>query len=1482
MKTLKRIISWTIWSLLALYLIIVVLLNIPAVQRYVGHEVCQAISSRLGTKAVVERVDIGLPNRFIIDGVDIYDQKGKLMLHASRLSAKFEIYPLTRGKIAISSAQLFGLNGLFYQQDKQSKPNFQFVLDSLASKDTTSHTPLDLRINSLVVRRGTIKYDRLDIPPTNGRFNLSHLNISDISTHLMLNELTDSTVNFVVKKLSFADESGLKLSQLKLKLHANHEGATLHDFVVKLPESEVNIDSLKATYMYSQGKLAVPSIRFNGNISKSYLTPSDIKCFIPKLASFDNQIHIHSSFYGTSTTMVLRELEMFSQPEGFELSMNGSFTNFNNLHWHTNIDQLTLSAKTMDFIFRNMNMKDMKIPEVVSRFGNVFFVGEAGGVGKAISTKGVLLTDAGNANLGVGLRENLFTCTIKTDKLDLQRVLNNDEFGNIATQIDIDGNLSVLNNNKTDIIRVKGNVSSFDYKSYTYHDINVDGIYQNSSFDGSLDIDDPNGRINLKGKFKTSLKQPLANLTAEIRNLNLSAMKITDIWKDRIISANVAADFSGQSLKNAKGSFNIDNFSISSPEESYNLNNLSIIADNQDDGRMMRIRSDFADATIRGDFDYQTLLESLSSHIAHILPTMPGLPKSRIKDTKNNFVVSATFSKSDWLESLFNVPVRLHEPMYLYGRMNDTDKDLNIECSIPSITYDGNLYEDARVSIVSPHDTLHADVKVKKVMENGHRFSVDATANAYDNQMAMLLQFTNNQRHEFKGSIDAVAQFFNDDKGKATAHVNVNKSEILVNDTVWTVQPSDIVYSSNHLVVDHFSINHNKQHLIVSGMATKNSSDSLIIDLQDVDVNYITNLVNFHSVEFDGLATGRACVKSAFNKPEAYANLIVNRFTFEDGNMGVLNAQVNWNQDEKQIDIDAIADDSPHGKTIINGYVSPSKNYIDLSIQARNSRLEFLESFCGSFMKNVDVYGTGDLRLHGPLSAINLTGMAVADGKVDISSLNTTYWLRNDTIRLIPNEIIFERDSIYDSDNHIGIVNGALHHKCLTNLTYDMNIAAENLLAYNFMDYNGSTFFGKVWSTGDCSIHGKSGEIVMDINVKPEKGSFIEYNASAPDAITDQEFITWNDVTPKSILPSDSLQAKTTSIPDSDDKDEDNKNNVESDLRLNFIIDCTPDATLRVLMDQASGDYIALNGNGTIRATFYNKGSFDMFGTYLVDNGVYKLTIQNVIKKDFLFQQGGSIVFGGNPYNAVLDLKALYTVNGVPLSDLKIGNSFSNNNIRVDCIMNITGNPIDPKVDFDLDLPTVSSDAKQMVRSIINGQEEMNQQVIYLLGIGRFYTQEGNNAATGNAPQSQASLAMQSLLSGTISQQINNVLSSVIKNNNWNFGANISTGDEGWNNAEYEGLLSGRLLNNRLLINGQFGYRDNANATTSFIGDFDIRYLLFPNGNLSLKVYNQTNDRYFTKNSLNTQGIGLLMKKDFSDWRELFGRRRKNVSVKKH
>ena len=523
-------------------------------------------------------------------------------------------------------------------------------------------------------------------------------------------------------------------------------------------------------------------------------------------------------------------------------------------------------------------------------------------------------------------------------------------------------------------------------------------------------------------------------------------------------------------------------------------------------------------------------------------------------------------------------------------------------------------------------------------------------------------------------------------------------------------------------------------------------------------------------------------------------------------------------------------------------------------------------------MEDVEARGSGDLTLFGALSDLNLKGQAVADGNITISSLNTTYTLHNDTIRLIPDHIIFSNDTIYDQFGHVGIVTGSVNHESLTNLSYDLNVNAQNLLAYDFKDFGDNTFCGTVYGTGDCRIVGKSGEVTIDVDMTPNDGSQIVYNVASPGAINNQEFIRWGariDTLSLGFV-NDTLSTRKHIVYGAQTY------NMDSDIHINFLINTTPSATLKLIMDPKSGDYISLNGNGVLRATYYNKGSFDMFGNFVVDHGVYKLTIQNVIKRDFQFQQGGSISFGGDPYQAVLNLKALYTLNGVSLSDLSIGKSFSSNNIRVDCLMDITGTPNSPSIEFDFDMPTVGTDAKQMIYSIVNSGEERNQQVLYLLAIGRFYNQDANNATSeSTGPYSQTSLAMQSILSGTISQQLNNVLGSVIKNNNWNFGANISTGNEGFNNAEYEGLLSGRLLNNRLLINGQFGYRDNVNATSSFIGDFDIRYLLYPNGNLAIKVYNQTNDRYFTRNSLTTQGVGLIMKKDFNGLSDLFGTKKK-------
>ena len=163
--------------------------------------------------------------------------------------------------------------------------------------------------------------------------------------------------------------------------------------------------------------------------------------------------------------------------------------------------------------------------------------------------------------------------------------------------------------------------------------------------------------------------------------------------------------------------------------------------------------------------------------------------------------------------------------------------------------------------------------------------------------------------------------------------------------------------------------------------AGEKATDSIVADLKDVDVAYILNLVNFHSGDFAGKASGKAVVKSIFQTPEAYANLDVKDFVFENGPLGTLHAKAAYDNQEGQINIDATAEDGPEHLTVINGYVSPKRNYIDLGIEAHNTSLKFMENFCGSFLNNVEAWCKGKLNVVGDLKNINLVGDVVAHGE---------------------------------------------------------------------------------------------------------------------------------------------------------------------------------------------------------------------------------------------------------------------------------------------------------------------------------------------------------------------------------------------------------------------------------------------------------------------------------------------------------------------
>lgn len=1482
LKRIKNIISGIVWTLVMVYLAIIVLTHIAPVQSFIAAKVSDALQEKFNTKVCIGKVNLGFLNRIIIDDVLIYDQHQERMLAASRISAKFDYIPLAQGRIVISSTQLFGLDANLYKETKDSKANYQFLLDSLASKDTTQHTPLDLSIRSLVIRRGNVAYRQRDISSEPGRFSLADIKLKGISTHIILDCLRDDSINLNVKSLSVTDKSGLAIDKIKFHFIANNKEARLTDFSLRLPHSLLQLGPVKITYSRRDKKIEMPTLQFSCQVMPSELTPADLAPLLPQLQSFVKPILLSASFYGTSTSVNISNLSLTSSSKDLLLYCQGSVSNLGSTpRWAAQIRHFNLSSTGMQFIAENLG-KNFNVPPFVTRLGNIHYIGNLGGYGRDFASKGIIRTDAGTANVAIGVRRNSFTGRVETNGLNLKQILNNNRFGILATHINVDGKIpqgKKINLSNLDIL-AQGSVQRFDYNGYSYRNLTVDGTLRHNAVNGTFTINDPNISAQIKGKANLAQKSPSANIVASISHFNPSALQISNAYPNTVFSFYLKADVTGRTLATSKGSLDVKDFNMRSSQNAYSLSSLHLQAYTINGINKLEMQSDFGQLQVSGHYNYATLPQAIINFVGSKLPTLPGLKWNK-EHYNNQFNFEAHITKSDWLNHLFKIPLQLETPVNLSGQVNELEKRIEANCSLPAFSYSGKNFENGILHITTPNDTVKMDAQVSMVNPTGRKTNLELFANAADNKLLTTLKFNNNAATKLQGAITAQSQFFKNENRENAAHINILPSEILVGDTIWQVEPAYLVYSKNRLSVSHLSLAHNTQHLSISGTATPDSKDSLTVDFQGVDVAYILDLVNFTAVSFGGQASGRGYVAGVFGKPSFHAQVSVDNFLFSDGRMGLLDATVAWNQTKEQIDINAVANDTLHlpgyddnvtrRQTEIYGWVAPKRNDIQLNIVAHNTRGEFLEKFCSSFLDDTHISTNGKVTLIGPLNQLNLVGQLVANGDAKLTPINCRYQLCNDTIVAEPNKIQMLGDTLRDNEGGYGILRGVISHKNLSHLAYNFNIDAHQLHVYNWDGKDGSSFYGSVYGSGKCSIEGGSGNVDIDINITPHKNSEVVYDASSPYSIANNDFIHWTS------RDSDSLQTAQVATATSPMLFD-----IPSDVHINFLIHTNPEAALRVIMDKTSGDYILLRGNGTLRATYYNKGAFNIFGNYVVEEGVYKLTIQNIIHRLFTFSPGGTIVFGGDPYAAQLNLNAGYTVNGVSLADLNIGRSFASNNIRVNCLMNITGTPASPQVSFSMDMPSVGTDAKQMIMSIINSDEEMNQQVLYLLAVGRFYSQGVNNAATENIQQNQTSLAMQSILSGQISQQINNILGSVVNNSNWNFGANISTGDEGWNNAEYEGLVSGKMFNNRLLFNGQFGYRDNANANASFIGDFDLRYLLKPNGNFALRVYNQTSDRYFTRNSLNTQGVGIILKKDFNGLKDLLGiKSKKNKNKKK-
>lgn len=1440
----------------------------------------EVLERQLCTQLEIGEVHVGLFNRVTLRDVSILDQNQASLLKAGLISAKFDIFSLMGGDIALQMVSLWDGHLKVYKNKQGESANIQFIIDAFSSKEKKPSSPLRLRVNSVIVRRFQFHYDEHYKPQTPGRINLAHLGIDNLNANISLKRLTNDSVNLRVRSLQFKEQSGFDVRRLSLRMTANRSHCDISRFALELPETTLRQDSLEADYVLSSLDQFWSTLNVSGKITEAKVSTDDIVPLIPELRPLQLQVRLTSDFSIKPNFIAFNDLHVDEAHQ--HLDMKAS------VYLYRQMGLITRAkAQVSSFMLRNEALRRVHqivapaatFPIYLERVGDLLFRGKLDYVKQGKSyVHGDLITSAGLLTIDGSGENHSYEGQLKLKDFHVQHLFDQPKLPSLVS-LTLKGKARVADRR---FVAGAGQlaIEQLAVGRTECRDVLLDFSLQQQQLSAQLVSSNPDADFQLKFRsaFDGRHFKHLA-LAGTIYHFRPQQFQLTDYFGSADLSGKVNAQLQDFDFKHPVAALQIQDFKLTDQKlervdnKDYNLQSLKLKCNPIATGMQVMLDSDFAKLELKGPLSLSTLKHVADNVLQRHLPSLSMRQPSHSAEEWN---IGLVLRKSDFFKQVLHLPLEFSGDVSLNGYLNASGEKFLFSGVADYLKYQDNELHNLRLLLRDSDDEIFSRLQANRFFKKKD-VHLELEVRTHEGKLLSDLLWEDRSGSHYKGMLKVATAFDRDERLRI--HSQVFSTEMVINDTLWQIHPGEITVVGDSISVGQLGFSHQDQQLLLHGQCSRHPEDSIVADLQKIDVAYILDLFNIGSVSFGGHATGRVAVQNIFNGLSLSAQLDLPAFYFNQAHLGHALIRGAFNSNDKRIRLWGDIREPDMGYTKVVGYVSPAESSLDLSVDSKNTNVAFLNRYLSDILQDIKGRTTGHCRIFGPFKQLDFEGEEDANIAVTIPATGVRYDVGGGKVVLSKGNFSFQDFTLLSGAKGSGRISGSMRHDHLKNINYRFKVNADDLLVYDKDESVDLPFFATVYGTGDIEFFGKPGRLDADINITPGDRTTLTYTVDSPDAVEDVQFLRFVDA-------ADTLREDRHHTVSNSDGDDDEEEMSTTDIRLNFLVDMNPQASLKVLMDRKSGDYLMVHGYGPIRASFYNKGRFEMFGKLNVQRGYYKMSIQDVIRKNFEFTDGSFINFAGDPFEGNLGLRAIYVVNSASLADLNIGSNLSDNSTRVNCVLNFSGKVKSPQVKFDLELPNASDDVQQMVRNLICTEEDMNMQILYLLGVGRFYTYnfETTEAAEN---QSQSSVAMKSFLSNTLSSQLNNIISNAMGSSNWSFGANLSTGAIGWSDMEVEGVLTGRLLNNRLLINGNFGYRDRNsylnNSSTNFVGDFDVQYMLTPNGGINLKAYSETNDRYFSKSSLTTQGAGILLKRDFSSLKDLFtpARKKKNKDKKK-
>lgn len=1476
-------------------------LTFSPVQNWMVYKIKGVLEKDLGTEVHLSGVDAGLPTYAILEGLEIPDKNGEdfLKINAVKIDLlNFSLWEYLLNsepvhKVSITDVQVFNPELRLVRSRVDSSYNIPIDLSIFSSTDTTkSKRPLRFVLQDISLHKAKFRHiDSLSQKVDSlveGRINFNNLDLKDISTELAMTFNPGISLDARIDQLSFIESlSGFQLDSLQTRLSSIFPdttkgiGAEVHfqDFLVKMDDSRL-MGSI--SFPYSDLKQVFDTDitdDFELDLKESELDINSLYHFLPDTLPIKGRLGLKGKLVGNIERL---NSDAFHVALSDSSSIYSSFILENALkkeEAHINILFRTARISAIDL---KKTLPTVGLPAFLNKLRNTSINGKLVGnyfdfdlnATAKDTSAGTLVADL-HIQLPPKAAQTKYSGKILTNKLNLNAMGFKDvlDSRNLNVDVLLDGSGT---STSTAQMKVKGFMIDSEIMGRKVDSIYTDISVEKDALIGKVYGEDEEGKLNLDLNIDQSKEIPVYAATGRIDGFNLKRYGLYE--KDISISTEVNGSLLGNFPDDITGELNLKNTDLIENTEKQDLHipDLWFRADRlPNKSKYYNLKSSVVDADITGTLNLNqgfSLVSTLAKETQLFFENNDSLSQAYYAEKEiDSTEVSGQFAmapKEDLnkMLALLGIPAQPGTQGLMTGSFQFGEyEQVSMKMSLDSLRYkefnlmgnqiDIELFKLARNeqlgivgALLMDSLLLPQDGKLERIS-----FNLDGLEKNYESTFIAVQEKYNN-----RVQLQMKTYFAKD--GSIRSAVNPSNSLLVMRgDTLPVSQEDSIIYSyeERRLDIQNLMLSNGNTYIRAEGMLSPDPEDLLTLDMSKLDLKLFQDL---YPAEYfpNGKLNASISLQNLLNDPFVESNVRIDSFGLDDFNYGDMFGSLSWKESENVFRVKSQLYENQKDTTLVlaGRYAADEKKSpLYLELQTNNPiPLEYAYPFVKRQLYGMK--GSVELdsfKISGNLDNFKVNGIGhFKDAGFGVDYFKTEYTF-NGEIAFDNDRIKFEEIRLFDKYQNHADFNGYIYHEGLQRFIFALQLdKISNFLVMDTDKGDNELFYGKVFvKDGVADITGSLDKLVVNAFASSGAGS----NLKVP-VTYDSEF------------------GRPDYIRFKGDKEDDGKVNTGlKDVEINLTAYVSEESDVELIFDERVGDIMQGRGTGNLNMVINTDGDFKMYGNYEITEGNYLFTAQNVFNKKFEVKQGGRITWSGDPYEAELNLEAIYPL----YADIReVINEENAVRVPVHVLMKMQGSLLEPNIALEIELPSMSNDdipqVASYLKTITYDEQELNKQVFSLMVFNRF-------APTGGFINGQdaAALGVTTSVSEMLSNQLNYWLSQAVDDK---LSLNLGT----TNFKDVNLLVSYKLFNDRVIIerDGNLVSQDS-NLT---IGNLSVIIKLLPRANNNLGTLNKGNElvlEVFNREGIDSElynntsqtGLGIFYKKDFDKLGNIFKSKKK-------